>query len=296
VDYIHNRFPIVEKFGPRNHSIWFDTIPEAHRGNKVHHVLPASVRERLLDTPINLNIRHNLTKNEEIEWYHNMNKNQVAHTPGHILNGIICKEVDNPFVTGILRLFPSVKEKYSIAADPTDPLSMGSVLEAISGVDIDVMDERDKRDDAIVSIATLTNLLACGNTYDKNGFSGECDPEVLARNAEKVAEIFDGLALSGPMMEEFRSSVRNKPYQTRFWSATYLLGAMFYSIGKEKPDAVQVWKQFLTSCVSSTIDETYFNEMAESNIGGESSLTRYALIWKRVSDRISTSSAALGTA
>jgi hypothetical protein len=288
VDYISNRFPIVVRYGSRNHSIWFDAIPDMYHGNRFHHVLPAGYRERLLDTPINLNIRHGLTLNEEVEWYHNMNKNQVAHTPGHILNGIICKEVDDPFVVGMLRLFPSVKGKYSIAPDAADEFSLGSMLETISGVDIDVMDERDKRDDCIVSMATLTNLLACGNTYDKGGFNGRCDLDVLNRNAAQVAEIFDGYTPSGQMMQEFVSEVKNKPYQKRFWSATYLLGAIFYSIAKEKPDVVHTWKQFLASCVSGTIDEVYFIRMAEANIGGESNATRYANIWTLVSAYVST--------
>lgn len=295
VDYTNNRFPIVVKHGHRNHSIWFDAIPEKYRGNRFHHELSATYRDRLLDTPINLNIRHGLTVSEEIEWYHNMNKNHVAHTPGHILNGIICKEFTDPFVVGMLRMFPSVKEKYSIGPNAADALSIGSLLEDISGVDIDVMDERDKRDDCIVSIATLTNLLACGNTYDKGGFSGRCDLDVLDRNAIQVAQIFNEYTVSEQMRQEFGSEVKNKPYQKRFWSASYLLGAMFYSIAKEKPNVVDTWKQFLASCVSGTIDDTYFVQMVEANIGGESNATRYANIWKIVSDNVSRTSKASST-
>lgn len=295
VEYIENKFPVVEKYGARNHYIWFDTVPEAHRGNKFHHVLPEQARERLLDTPIHLNIRHNLSLNEEVEWYHNMNKNQVPHTPGHILNGIICGEMNNPFVVGMLQLFPSIKNKYDIPADANDVLSLGTMLEDVSGVDIDVMDARDKRDDCIVSIATLTNLLACGDTYDKGGFGGVCDIDVLNENAKQVFDIFKEYSPSNQLLGEFKSDVKNKPYQKRFWSAMYLLGGIFYSIAKKKQNVVETWKRFLAICDTGTIDDVYFNDLVALNIGGESNAARYAKIWEKVDAYVSRQNMALGT-
>jgi hypothetical protein len=93
VRYISNKFPVVYKHEGRNHHIWFSDIPTEFRASKYHHVLPTDQRERLLDSTIHLNIRHNLSLNDEIEWYNNMNKNHSPHTAGHILNGIICGDV-----------------------------------------------------------------------------------------------------------------------------------------------------------------------------------------------------------
>ena len=282
VDYTENRFPMVVKYGGRNHNFWYTAIPEKHQSSKQHHVLAPAVRDRLLDIPMHLNIRHNLTLDEEVEWYINMNKNQVSHTPGHLLNGHICKEREDPFVIAMLRLFPSIKDKYEISADPADANSLGSMLEAMSEVDIDVMNTDDKRDDCVVSIATLTNLLACGDTYDKDGFGGACNTELLTNNVNQVMKVFHDYVPSEQMLGEFASKVQNKPYQARFWSASYLLGPMFYSIAKKKPNAVQTWRVFLDSCVSGTIDDVYFKELAAMNIGGESNTTRYSKIWDLV--------------
>lgn len=288
VDYTDNKFPMVVKYGARNYSFWYDTIPEAHRNSKYHYILPESIRERYLDTTIQLNVRHNLTIDEEIEWYINMNKNQVSHSPGHILNGHICKERDDPFVINLIRVFPSIKSKYEIPVAVEDRESLGTLLEGISGVDIDVMNENDKRDDCVVSLATMLNLLANGGTYDKDGFDGVCDQNVLNDNIARAFEIFHDYEPSEQMLLEFGGKVKNKPYQSRFWNATYLLGAVFYSIAKKKPNVVNTWKFFLSRCVAGTIDETYFKELAAINIGGESNPTRYSKIWEKVVEFVET--------
>lgn len=288
-DYVDNKFPFVVKHGTRNHNFWFSAIPEALRGNRFHHVLSPEVREHLLETPIYLHVRVNLTLNEEIEWYHNMNKNQVPHTPGHILNGMMCKDDPEPFCVATVNTFPGVRPKYDIPSDPADIHSLGYMLETLSEVDIDIMNEDDKRDDNVASIANLTNLLACGNTYDRNGFAGILNPETLQQNIAQVREIFDGFAPSTAMLEEFKSPVKNKPYQSRFWSTSYLLGPMFYSIAKQKPDAVNVWKTFLAHCRPGLIDELYIEEIVgRSSIGSETDLRRYMLAWERVDAYVAT--------
>ncbi len=84
------------------------------------------------------------------------------------------------------------------------------------------------------------------------------------------------------MSNEFGDTVKNKPYQSRFWSTSYLLGPIFYSIAKKKPNVVNTWRFFLSKCVAGTIDETYIKEISSINIGGESNPTRYSKIWDMV--------------
>lgn len=282
VEYISNKFAVVFKYEGRNHHVWFSDIPTEFRASRYHHVLPADERERLLDSTIHLNIRHNLSLNDEIEWYNNMNKNHSPHTPGHILNGIICGDVNNPFVIAMLKLFPSIKSKYNIPIDLADNHSLGTYLEDLSEVPIDVMNDDDTRDDSVVSIANLTNLLANGDTYDKSGFGGNCNLDVLNGNMDRVYQIFENYVPSEQMREEFASRVKNKPTQQRFWSAMYLLGPIFYSIAKQKPNVVQVWKTFLTECKAETIDNVYYKELASAQLGGESNSIRYKRAWELV--------------
>jgi hypothetical protein len=217
-----------------------------------------------------------------------MNKNQVSHTPGHLLNAYICKEDNDPFVVNLVQVFPAIKSKYEIPASPTDIDSLGTFLEDTTGVDIDVMNVDDKRDDCTVAIATMLNLLANGDTYDKEGFHGVCDSAVLHANIAQVMEVFHDWEPTEQMLDEFRGKVKNKPYQSRFWSTTYLLGPLFYSIAKKKPNVVNTWKYFLSKCVAGTIDETYVKEIATLNIGGESNPTRYGKIWERVVEFVRT--------
>jgi hypothetical protein len=178
-----------------------------------------------------------------------------------------------------LKLFPSIKSKYNIPIEPSDNHSLGTYLEDLSEVPIDVMNDADTRDDSIVSIAHLTNLLANGDTYDKSGFGGNCNLDILNGNIAQVYQIFENYAPSEQMKEEFASRVINKPTKQRFWSAPYLLGPIFYSIAKQKAGAIQVWKVFLVHCKPETIDNVYFKEIIISHFGGEQNYSRYKLAW-----------------
>jgi hypothetical protein len=285
VDYTLNRFPMDVVVGRDTYHYWFSEIPAQHRTGrtaKYHRILPVDVREgKFLDRDLDLNIRQNLTDDEEVEWYENMNRNQKSHTKGQLLVSKLCKDIDDPFVVSILELFPVLKTRIQIPLSEVDDNALGAHLAELFSSDPNPMDERDIREDHALIFATYVNLLANGRPYN-DGFVGECDTSVIRRNANTILEIFDGLPISEGMYGEFHTpSSSKKQFIPKIWAPSYLLGPMCWSIGKQKENVVQVWRSFLTRCLPNTIASTYLDETDEAHLD-DTSVRKYETAWNNV--------------
>jgi hypothetical protein len=285
VDYTLNRFPMVIPCNGNNYHYWFSEIPAQHRAGKTakyHRLLPVDVREgKFLDRDLDLNIRQNLTDDEEVEWYENMNRNQKSHTKGQLLVSKLCKDIDDPFVVSILELFPVLKTRIQIPLSEVDDNALGAHLAELFSSDPNPMDERDIREDHALIFATYVNLLANGKPYN-DGFVGECDPTVVHRNANTLLEIFDGIPISEGMYGEFHTpSSSKKQFIPKIWAPSYLLGPICWSIGKQKENAVEVWRSFLSRCLPNTIASTYLDETDAAH-QGDAAVGKYETAWNNV--------------
>jgi hypothetical protein len=286
VDYTLNRFPMDVVVGRDTYHYWFSEIPAQHRTGrtaKSHRTLPVDVREgKFLDRDLDLNIRQNLTDDEEVEWYENMNRNMKSHTKGQLLISKLCKEIDNPFVVSTLELFPILKTRIQMPlSTEVDDNALGAQLAELFSSDPNPMDERDIREDHALIFATYVNLLANGRPYN-DGFVGECDTSVIRRNANTILEIFDGLPISEGMYGEFHTpSSSKKQFIPKIWAPSYLLGPMCWSIGKQKENVVQVWRSFLSRCLPNTIASTYLDDNDEAHLD-DTSVRKYETAWNNV--------------
>lgn len=284
VDYVANRFPMDVTVGKVTYHYWFNQVPNTevtHRNARLHRVLPLGAQERYLEAPINLNIRSGLTDAEEIEWYINMNKNQKAHSKGTLLNAYICQYPDDPWVIALLDVFSHVKDRFQIPTNELDENSLGSQLENISGCSVDTTDERDEKEDNVLTAANLLNLLANGQTY-KDGFRGQINRDVLEQNINLVLEIIGDYEPSAQMIDEFTSSsTSKKPFQPKFWSCAYLLGPMFWSVAHKKENVVAIWRDFLRVCNVNMINTIYLQEVNDRH-DGDDVVAKYELAWNRL--------------
>lgn len=284
VDYSLNHFSMDIEGEGHIHHYWFSEIPPEFREGRqarFHHVLSETARDRFLDTRLTLNVRTNLTDQEEVEWYENMNKNQKAHTKGQLLVSQLCRDINEPFVVATLDLFPELKTRIQMRLTPDDEHTFSTILTNLFDVDLNPMDERDEREDIAMTCANLTNLLANGTPYNA-GYNGTCDHSVVARNVATLLQIFVGLTFSDAMLAEFRegSSVK-KQFLPRIWSSAYLLGPICWSIGTQQENVVHVWRSFLERCVPNTIAATYLNETNDLHLGDEA-VRKYKIAWENV--------------
>ena len=284
-DYVLNRFPMEVNVNRAKHYYWFSEIPPEHsvgRYARFHHVLPITTREeKFLDREIHFNVGRNLTDQEEVEWYNNMNKNQKAHTKGQLLVSNLCREIDNPFVVATLELFPVLKTRIQIPLTEADSNTLGSQLADMFNNEPNPMDERDTREDYALVFATYTNLLGNGKPYN-DGFVGECDRLVVQQNANTLLQIFDDLRISEGMTGEFYTpSNVKKQFIPNIWAPAYLLGPICWSIGNQKENVVHVWRSFLERCLPNTIMETYLRETNERHLD-DTSVTKYKTAWENV--------------
>ena len=286
VDYVANRFPMEVVVDKVTYYYWFSQVPESKEvrgtGNpRYHRVLPAPAQERYLEAPLYLNIRTNLSESDEIEWYINMNKNQKAHSKGTLLNAKICQHPNDTWVIELLRNFSHVKPRFQIPLSEEDEGSLASRLETVAGCSVDTNDERDEREDNVLTAATLLNLLANGQTY-KDDFRGRIDMEVLEQNIAMVLAIFEGYEASAQMKEEFASpSTSKKPFQSKFWSCAYLLGPIFWSVAHKKENVVAIWREFLRVCTVNMINTIYLTEINDRH-DGDDVVAKYQVAWERV--------------
>jgi hypothetical protein len=281
VEYAENRFPMELISNGKTYNYWFNDIPLQYRQNRFHKTLSSDARERYLDKNLALNVRLNLTDQEEVEWYENMNKNQKSHTKGQLLISQLCRDVEDPFVNVTLDMFPVLKTRIQIPHTPNDNNSVGTYLAEIFNIHPAPMDERDSREDFAMVLANFTNLLSNGKPYN-SGFKGTCSQDVVAQNVETLRRIFQGLTFSDAMLAEFHEpSSSRKQFLPRIWSPSYLLGPICWSIGNQKENVVDVWRVFLQRCIPNTISSTYLNETNDESYGDES-VAKYKTAWDNV--------------
>jgi hypothetical protein len=267
-DFRANRFGVpVKDDGGRTHTIYYSEIPaeELERSGRSAfvHVLPPVHRDAFDDYPLLFNVREGLTEQDEISWYQELNTNMVAHSPGHILVARLCAETENSIISRMLATFPVIKTRIGEPAGPNDEESLGAYLIERSGAVFNIMDERDKRENLLLSHTILFNLLANGNTFDEKFRGQEPDEETLERTCTAMRRILDTAVLSDDLIDEWRGAARMKPYQPLFWYPPYLLGPMAWSLATQQPGASDKWIRFLSRCVGGTIDAAYMNEMRE---------------------------------
>ena len=265
----------------RLHTYYYDTIPAFETGNprrrNLVHVLPTSVRLKFDRYPILFTIREGLSEREEIAWYEELNTNTVVHSEGHLLKARICNSED-PFVNPFLATFPVIKSSINEPIVDADVESLGSFLTEIAGYQPELMDERDKKEHALLSLAIIYNLLVNGMPYDGK-FHGEFSNDNLVRNVQKMRDILTRALCSEEFKTEWASPVNRKPFQTRFWSARYLLGAMAWSIATNQPGVADIWVNFLGLCRAGTVDARCLVPLAQKSGRSDDKAITYADYW-----------------
>jgi len=260
-DFKLNRFgvPVKDDQG-RTHLVYFSEIPVE---GTLSNVLPPAYRDAFDDYPLLFNVREGLTEQEEISWYQELNTNMVAHTSGHILVARLCADAENPVVSKLLATFPTIRTRIGDLNRPEDADSLGAYLINKSGAVFNIMDERDKRENILLSHATLFNLLANGNTFDEKFRGEEPTNADLERVCHQIRTIFEEATLSEELIEEWQTPVKSKPYLPTFWHTPYLLGPMAWSLATRQAGAVGFWVHFLSHCTAGTIGLAYMNAIRE---------------------------------
>ena len=278
--FVRNEFPITFE----GDSYWYSEVPQLYRVGRAatrNHVLLPEHRSRLLDFSIHLNIRDGLTNAQESQWYGDMNKNAVPHTPGQTLVSNLCRDTTNPFGNALLRHFPQVKERIEADYELQDEESLGYYLADILGHDVDVMTEDDKAEDTTVALAIMLNLLATGTAY-KEEWKGIFDPVTLDQNIRMVRDIFRGIEFTGPVKEEFaKPSSNKKKFLKNIWAPSYLLGGICYSVAKGKENVVQKWRHFLQNLRVGLIQETYQTHNRDCHKDDKTG-SKYQYMWEQV--------------
>lgn len=280
--FVRNEFGVktMEADG-RTSTYYYSEIPDGVRGRNCR-VLPDEVRNAFHNYPVLFNIRPNLTEQEEIAWYRELNTSLHAHTAGHLLVADICEQGE--FANALLRHFPAVKERISEAESAGDAYSLGSFLIELSGSEPDFQDDNDKRENVLLSHAVVTNLLVNGTPYS-GGWKGVFSEQTLAENVATMRRIFEESDVSGELQEEWAGPTKGKPYMQLFYSPSYLLGPIAWSIGTRKENAREVWTQFLRTLRPGDIAELYGNDLAELKYD-DSNAQKYRFAWDRVEARM----------
>lgn len=260
---------------------YYSEVPDGVRGRNCK-VLPPDVRNAFHNYPVLFNIRVNLTEQEEIAWYRELNTSLHAHTAGHLLVADICE--NGEFANALLRHFPAVKERISEAESPQDAYSLGSFLIERSGCEPDFLDDNDTREKMLLAHAVVMKMLINGNPFT-DGWKGVFSAQTLTENVATLRGIFEDATISPEMLDEWMLPTRGKPYMQVFYAPGYLLGTMAWSIGMRKANARDVWTRFLSTLRPGDIVQLYGNEVAERKLGDER-LEKYRLIWERVSSTV----------
>ena len=205
--FVSNKFGIEalssDPTDPRLHTYYYNQVPawelETPRRRNLVHVLPDEVRMKFDRYPILFTIREGLSEKEEIDWYKELNTTTVVHSEGHLLKAMICDETD-PFINPFLSTFPVIKRNINVETTDEDDFSLGTFLQELVGCSPELADERDKKEETLVSLAVIYNLLINGKPFDRV-FQGEFSQENLAKNIETMKEIFQRATCS----ETFRS-------------------------------------------------------------------------------------------
>jgi hypothetical protein len=281
VKYFNNEFAI--EIG--SYQYWFDAIPAEHAGgkkSKFQRVLTSDARDRLLNFCLKLSVRENLSDAEEIKWYVDMNANAVAHAKGHLLIANLFEE-GNPFAETMLRDYPVTKDRVGIDPVEADSMSLGTFLAEKLGAQVDPNHASDIKEDSMMTIANLVNMLSNGKTYSGE-WKGAHDSEVLDENEATFRAIFEGLDLNAQFRHELIQP-SSKPFIPNAWNCSYLLGPITWSIGQRKPDVVLIWRAFLSQCISGTIADVYHKEVNALKAEAYAA-KKYDLAWQKVSAHV----------
>lgn len=257
---------------------YYSEIPDGVRGRNCR-VLTPEVQNAFHNYPVYFNVRPGLTEQEEIAWYRELNTSLHAHSTGHLLVADICEQGE--FASALLRHFPAVKERISEAESPEDAYSLGTFLIGLSDCEPDFQHEKDTRENVLLSHAVLTNLLVNGSTYSREGWKGAFSEQTLAENVATMRSIFEDSNVSEELQEEWASPTKSKPYMQLFYSPSYLLGPIAWSIGTRKENAREVWTQFLRTLRPGDIAHIYGDRLAEEKYD-DYNAQKYKFAWDRV--------------
>jgi len=284
--FVSNKFGIEALSGdptdPRQHTYYYNQIPaqelETPRRRNLVHVLPDAVRMKFDRYPILFTMREGLSEKEEIDWYKELNTSTVVHTEGHLLKAMICDETD-PFVNPFLSTFPVIKHIINEPTTDEDDYSLGTFLQELVGCSPELADERDKKEDTLVSLAVIYNLLINGKPFDRV-FQGEFSQENLAKNVQTMKEIFQRATCSETFRSEWVSPVFRQNFLMRFWSPKYILGPMAWSIATNQPGVVDIWVSFLNEAIIGSVDARWLEPLSKKVGRSKEKVSTYEEIWK----------------
>jgi hypothetical protein len=248
-------------------------------------VLTAAQRNAFDEYPLMFNCRPNLTEEQEIAWYRDLNTSLHAHSSGHIIVADICdpspQDGRRAFADALIAHFPAVKDRIEEDPKPEDVASLGAFLDEKSGCPANFMDDADKRENVLLSHAVILNLLVNGTPYS-DGWKGVFSAEHLAENVRVMRRIFENATIADDLRAEWAVQVKNKPCLQNFYLPSYLLGPIAYSIATHAPDAEAIWIGFLSLAHERTIAEVYGNYLAQVKLGGDGHVNKYKTAWERV--------------
>jgi len=267
-EFVANAFGVTnEGLDGKIHTYYYSEIPEPELSRPsrrmVTHVLPDAVRNCFDNCELLFNIRQGLTEKEEITWYKELNVNVMPHTTGHILIAEMC-DTENPIINAMLSTFPIMKRHVGELETIADTNSLGTYLLELSDATFDPLDERDKDEHLMLSLATLFNLLMNGNLF-KNGFIGDFNLHTLAENTRLVRRIFEDARIGDDLKDTFKQGVPRRTYLPLFWNHPFLLGPMFWSIAKHGQDAIPIWVKFLSAADATTIGSVYYSDRKKTS-------------------------------
>lgn len=284
--FVSNKFGIEgrceDPTDTRDHTYYYSEVPqfelENRRRRALVHILPEAIRRKFDRYPVLFTVREDLTEKDEIEWYKELNTSTVVHTEGHLLKAMICDETDD-FVNPFLSTFPIIKTMIGEPITDEDDNSLGTFLQELVGCPPELFDERDKKEDTLVSLAVIYNLLMNGKPFDRV-FQGGFSKENLEKNAQVMRDILQRATCSETLKSEWVTSVSRAPYLRRFWSPKYILGPMAWSIATNQPGAAEVWVTFLNQATAGSVDARWLEPLSKKVGRSKEKVSTYEEIWK----------------
>jgi hypothetical protein len=289
--FVKNQFPIELKHDNHKYCVWFSRIPDefaaaGRRSRTIHICLSSLKREQFLAKEIHINLREGLTDSQELNWYREMNKNNVRHSEGQLLLTQLCVG-EEFFATSLLDLFPVLKPRIQMSREDDIENNLYDFFAEKFELELNSNDPHDINEDIPVAIARIHNLLINGSPYHY-GFKGkEITEEQLEINAQTFRDIFEGWTPSADLKLELSEAASSKKKcLPNAYSPSYLLGPIAWSIGANKPNVVDTWKKFLQRCEKGTIERVYVSDNNSSHVP-DSSATKYSNAWDAVVREVS---------
>lgn len=285
IGFTKNEFPMVLN----DHSYWYTEVPEkftAGRKSMFHHLMTEEDRSNFDVLTISAVYRDNLTDAQEIDLYNATNVNMVPHGHGHLLLSHIC-DTRNEMASKFIEDFPVVKSKIGVPLTTADHNAFGTRIAMLLDADIDINNTSDKNEDVLLAIANIWNLLLNGKCYDvETYFQGAYVREKFVQNANTLCSIFEGLHVSDELRAEWKSETYRKHGLIEIWNPGYVFGAIAWSIATDKPNAVGVWREFLTNCRPGMVYEMFDTDVKPSlSSFSIHNANRYKKTWESVLSR-----------